>query len=248
MVIRKRAKRMGRREITKLLKGIPEAIAGRGEYKVKYIRTRFFANFANHFFTKLSEAYEAKSEGGTDEFGNSWKPISERTKIYRRLTRQERRQFGVGSNKGRGLLTLQEDREWKRTFAMYFHRFSYTMGEKAAKALAARLAWVRVKQMGAKTKKEMFKGRKATILVETGRLKKSFKPSSISTGYYRPNKDQIAVFQSSTITLGTKVPYASYVDKDRPLFPKPDQYQKWIDEGVQKAVDAILKEIVANIQ
>lgn len=248
VTIRKKAKKMGRREITKLLRAIPQALNGEGAYKARYIRSRFFAHLSNHFFTKLYQSFDDKSSGFADEFGNTWKPISERTKIYRKLTGEERRRYGLGANNGRGLLTMSEDREWRKIFARTFHILLNHMSAKEAKVQAAKVAWTHVKQMGARTKKETFKTRDATILVETGRLKASFAPSSIGAGIYKPNKDQIATFSGSKIEYGTKVPYASYVDKDRPLFPTPDQYSTWIQDGTNKAIIEILKELVENIE
>lgn len=239
---------MGRREIVKLLKAIPTAIDGTGEYKAKTLRTRFFAHFASYFFRRQHEAFKTKSEGWADEFGNTWKPISERTKIYRALSASEKRQYGVTNTKGRGLLTAEEDRRWKLYFARSFRQLSLWMGDKEAKSKAAKIAWAKLKEEGAKTKKEMFAGRKATILVRTGRLMKSFEPTSIGGGYYRPSKDQIAEYAGPSITLGTRVPYASHVNKDRPLFPEPSQYGSWVNEGVKIAITEIMKEIVENIE
>ena len=91
VTLRKKARKMGKREITKLLKAIPAAVAGEGTYKAKVIRTRFFAHVAHKFFTRQHEAFKTKSEGDADEFGNTWKPISEKTRIYRQLTTNERK-------------------------------------------------------------------------------------------------------------------------------------------------------------
>lgn len=239
---------MGKREVTKLLKAIPSAIAGESSYKAKTIRTRFFAHVARQFFFRQHEAFKQKSEGWADEFGNTWKPISERTRIYRQLTSEERKSFNVKSTRGRGLLTAEEDRKWRRYFARSFHLYSMWMSDKEAKSKAARHAWAKLKEEGARTKKETFKTRKGTILVNTGRLMKSFEPSSIGGGFYRPSKDQIAEYSGSKLTFGTKVPYASFVNKERPLFPQPEQYTSWVQEGVQLAIKELMTEFVANIE
>ena len=248
VTLRKKARRMGRREVTKLLQAIPKAIAGEGSYKAKTIRTRFFAHLANHFFRRQHEAFVTKSNGDPDEFGNVWKPISESTRIYRPLSAAEKKEYKVGRTSGRGLLTAEENKRWKRYFAQSFHQFSFWMSDKEAKSRAGTIAWAKLKEEGARVKKDLFRTRKGTILVRSGRLLKSFEPSSIDAGYYRPNKEQIAEYNGSQVTFGTKVPYASLVDKTRPLFPQSHQYARWVNEGVQKAVRDMMVEFVSNIQ
>lgn len=248
VTLRKKARKMGKREITKLLKAIPAAVAGESTYKAKTIRTRFFAHVARKFFFRQYEAFKTKSEGDADEFGNTWKPISEKTRIYRQLTSNERKEYKVGKTKGRGLLSAEEDRRWKRYFAKSFHLYSMWMDNKQAKSRAAKFAWAKLKEEGARTKKDLFKNRKGTILVNTGRLLKSFTPSEIGGGFYKPVKDQIALFEGSKITFGTKVPYASYVNKDRPILPSPDQCSKWVQEGVQDAMRELIIEFVENVE
>ena len=242
----RKVRQMGKREVTKLLSAIGPALAGTGTYKAAQIRGMFFSYFAAEIFNKWYQASQVKSDGMPDEFGNTWKPITEHTKIYRTLSSAEKRRFGVTKKLKRGLLTEEEDKVWKRVFASNYHHLSYWVGQKEAKSRAAKIAWTVVKEMGARTKKSAFRGRDARILYATGRLIESLRPSRTGSGYYRPNSDQIAEFNGTKIVIGTKVKYARLVSKVRPLMPP--QYKQWASEIAKKAITHIVQQTVENIR
>ena len=54
----------------------------------------FVGVIAQHLFSKLHESFMDKSAGGTDEFGNKWKELSDSTKA-RKLSSSSLRQAGV---------------------------------------------------------------------------------------------------------------------------------------------------------
>lgn len=54
----------------------------------------FWGTFTKTLFTKISESYETRSEGGTDDLGNRFEPLSRHTVAYRPIRRGEATQFG----------------------------------------------------------------------------------------------------------------------------------------------------------
>lgn len=62
-------------------------------------------------------------------------------------------------------------------------------------------------------------GSEATINIFTGRLINSFQPSPRTRGGYSPGRDQLANISPGKAELGSKVPYAKYVNAQRNLLP-----------------------------
>lgn len=65
-------------EIRRLIHNIPDILAGRAPDPQGF-RDAFWGAVAHHIFSKVSEAFLAKSNGGTDELGNSWDPLRKPT-------------------------------------------------------------------------------------------------------------------------------------------------------------------------
>lgn len=246
VVIHKRAKR-SKREVVRMLSAIGPALTGQSKYAARSIRSAFFAAASRSFFSNWYDASISKSDGVADEFGNQWKPISERTRIYRPLSSAERSTYRI-SKKGYslGLLTEKEHQEWKLIFARSFARLSLYMSDAEAKVRAGKMAWSVMKKKGARTKKATFRNRDGRILYISGRLLGSLRPSDIGGGYYRPNKDQKAEYVGAEITYGTKVPYAEKATKGRPLVP--EQYQVWVGRAVRKGIEETIKKVIGEIQ
>lgn len=240
----KRVKKWSRNQVERLIKSIPTALMGRPTPYAQMLRSMFFAHFANSFFTSWYDASVAKSDGVADEFGNNWKEITNHTKIYRQLNKEERKKFKAKGT--RGLLSASEDKLWRIIFMRKWTQFASFMNDKEAKKRAAQIAWTVVKSQGAKTKLREYSNREARILHVTGRLIQSLRPSSIGGGFYRPNKDQIAEFNGNVIRLGTSVPYATKVNVERPLVPP--QHIVWVNRASKQAIEKIIEQLLEEMK
>jgi len=72
---------------------------------------------------------------------------------------------------------------------------------------------------------------------DTEALFKSLAMGIISGNEYVPREDQIAKLSGDTVTLGTKVEYAPYVNDRRVLIP--DNIRPWVRESLAIAFDRI---------
>lgn len=120
----------------------------------------------------------------------------------------------------------------------------------AASGIAAGAAWTFVKDhMDATTLIDSCRDVKVPLLQRTKRLIQSLEPAPLMPdGSYRPiNRDQVATngagagltasVPNSSLTIGTRVPYAEYVDQDRPLWPR--HLGVWMDRAVDAGRDAV---------
>lgn len=227
---------MTRQQLTGELRNLPAYLSGR-LYDSRGLAKTFRAEFAYHLFNKISRSFFAKSSGGSDEFGNRWKPLKPAT-IVQRASRH------LPKTGRRGLLSVQQEKLWKRVFAQNFARLAPRMGEKAAKQHAAKMAWGVAKSKGAKTLKERFAGARALINWVSGRLKKSLMPGRRSAGGYQPpSAEQVYEEYHGFLLLGTAVPYAPHVHRRRRLWPSVNQMGPWITEASQKAMGAVIRRL-----
>lgn len=144
--------------------------------------------------SKIQQAFLVKSRGGTDECGIKWPPLKRETIAQRRTTAAERKQLDIGGRRLRGLLTPDQDRQWRGIYAGRLRK-----GDTPAEA--ATLAWGVLKKQGAKTKLEVLGGRQVDILRDTGLMFKSLSPGVAD----RPSGAQFQVFEMKPgeITVGT---------------------------------------------
>lgn len=186
----------------------------------------------------IKSAYVVKADGGTDEMGIRWRPLSREYLAYgRRFGRGEqaslKRAAGLGSGHRlapggkKGLLTSSQLREWRKIYSSFLMRFMVSEGEAEAKSHAAAIAWTILKKRGARTKLEVFGTRKAQILRDTGVLLNSLSPGLLSgageSASYSPpggaGGDQIFDTRPGEVIVGTNVIYAGPHQKTRPFLP-----------------------------
>jgi hypothetical protein len=199
--------------------------------------TNFPDQVIYELYTRIWRAYEDKSQGRADDLGNSWKPLS-LTTIRNRLNQDHSGRFPFSTNKGkRPSLSSKHDRQWKAVYAKEVARLAPLIGLAEAKPKAAQLAWGVVKSRGAKTTPqllEQYRG-KVHILVDTGRLQKSFAPGVVtSAGYVPPNADQKYEVRNYEYVIGSNVPYYNDVAVVRPIIP--NNHSKWVEESIREAI------------
>ena len=182
-----------------IIKSIPGVIAGRERDQFK-LHNKFWGAVALSMYQSLNKAFDDKSQGGQDDLGNSWDDITERTKAYsrpifpgdvpRRMRLNERRTDTIG------LLSPAEYKRWRYIFAIIFNKDKDKLGNKEAKARAARVAWDILKKAGAQTKIDVLGSRDLLILRNADRLYRSFLSGKLSTHSYRIfNKDQVYIVE-----------------------------------------------------
>jgi hypothetical protein len=114
-----------------------------------------------------------------------------------------------------------------------------------AASLAAKVAWTKLKQMGAQTKKDTLGNRKVYIMRDTERLMNSLEPSSASPYGYRPRKEQLFKVNANTISIGSLVPYERYHRNTRPVLP--DNITPWVQQAGEVAMNAVMDHIYHNV-
>lgn len=226
------------RKQEQIIRDLPAILSGRkaDQYRLFSI---FWSHVARSFLQSVYTAYEAKSLGGSDELGNRWKPLSPKTIAMRPITKEDRAQFGIGRLSGRGLLSSRENRRWKGIYASVFRRTKEELGEREASALAAKTAWGILKAQGARLRTEVLGSRNVLIMRLTQRLFRSLRPTTQIP--YRPRADQIYDARNGSFQIGTSVPYAVDVAKDRPIFPA--HMEPWIQKAIDSGIQAVLNRI-----
>lgn len=192
--------------------------------------------------SKIQQSFVVKSRGGSDETG-SWPPLKRSTIAARRIGAGDLSAIGVkGSkipkNRRRGLLTPGEDIKWRQIFASRLAQLrARGIGEEAAKARAAQIAWAVLKASGAKTKLEVLGGRKVDIGRDTNALFRSLTP-----GIESP--DQICDVGPGNITVGSNVPYAGHFHRYRKLWPEelPDSWNEALTTAIARGLLQALAE------
>ena len=123
---------------------------------------------------RIKQAFIVKARGGTDEAGDSWKPLSPKTIAYSK-TRQRGRGGRTRTEKKRdafpsqALNKKQQDRWWE----VYRRNLARFKGDKRHAAAAA---WLVLKAEGAQTLLDKYGGRQVEILRDTGLLFNSLSP------------------------------------------------------------------------
>ena len=231
-----------RKRIRDTIRSIPLIISGR-EKDPFNLHNKFWGIVTLSMFESISESFNVKSLGLTDDLGNDWHDISVQTKAYGRPA--QKGDLSLGQKRATkdsttiGLLTPNQYKQWKKIFGRIFHKNKMKIGAAKAKELAGKIAWAELKKTGANTKIDLLGNRNLLILRNTDKLFRSFLPGKLTSNSYRKyNKDQIYRVEKGAVTLGSQVDYASDVFEDRPIFPK--DISPWVREASKAAVKAII--------
>ena len=85
------------------------------------------------------------------------------------------------------------------------------------------------------------------ILRDTNRLYESFRPGSVvHDQYIPPNSDQQVEITQRSITIGSRVPYATQPTQDRPIFT--EEMRPWIDESIEETIDILLNGLEQDLK
>lgn len=191
--------RLTRREAWTILQRLPQVVAGRtrggagGLVRVLQVRLGLAT------FRFIRHAFVTKADGGTDQAGDRWLPLSPQT-VHRRArkgTQNRPKQAGAGR--------LKKERE--RWWTLY----RAAKGRYKDDASARCFAYLASKNYGAKTLDKGRGGALSRILVDTGQLLKSLTPPMPpEAAAFEPPRVKYQVFrlQRNAVVLGTSRPYA----------------------------------------
>ena len=209
---------------------------------------RYWSAFAHSMFSDIYRAFLIKSEGGTDELGDSWEDLKPETKAYNRpdarvgLQLHDNRAVRHPELKVRPTLDPTANKRWAGFWLSNFKWWSLnkTGKNEYSKRLSAKFAWGYFKAHGYPTLLGLTSDLTIPILDKTGVLKRSLFPAPLSAGVYFPiDPNQIYRYSGGRLTIGTKVPYAEYVDMRRKLWP--EDTSAWEARAATQARNAIFE-------
>lgn len=238
-------------KLVELIRHLPAILSGRVS-DVAGIANGFRSRIGYSILSLIAPNFNELGRGMTGADGDKWPLLSKAYLAYgRRFGKGEqaelKKQAGIGKGHSfapgnkKGLLTADQLKLWRRTYADRLAWYTMRMPDNKAKARAAAIAWIVVKAAGAKTKLEVYGNRQVQILVDTGRLRGSLQPGWIQeTGpnaeYQKPSgiggQDQTFTSLPGEVIVGTNVSYGEYhhegkrVPKRR-LWPKEFPSDWW---------------------
>ena len=237
----------GRHAAVRLIRALIASLTG--ETRTEAAKAVFIA-IGMSVLSDIHADFIVKARGGVGADGVQWPRLSRKTLAYsRRFGPGERADLkrGAGLGKGHrhapggndGLLSAAQLKEWRGIFASRLALYAATMPLSAAKSKAAAVAWIIMKQKGAKTKLEVFGDREHEVLRDTGVLANSLSVGTFSgTTYTRPGVDggdqQIFDLLENGVIVGTNVIYARSHHEGlnglpkRPIVPEGELPTQWV--------------------
>lgn len=217
--------------IESLIRRLPAMLAGRVADE-HGIAAGFRSRIGWAIFSLVLPNFNELGRGQPGADGSTWKPLSPAYLAYQRpiTGRKPPHAGGLAPGGKDGFLTPELLKLWNRTYADRFAFYVMREPDDEAKAHAAAIAWIVVKQAGGKTKlKELGEGRKAGVdhqmLVDTGLLRRSISHGEVvengPTAEYRPaDGEQVFESQPSQLVVGSRVKYAAACHSRRRLWPE----------------------------
>ena len=239
--------------VERVFKNIPRYIDGslNDTHKIGGV---FWTTLTRCMFNKLHYSYKVRSEGGSDDLGNTFEPLKRSTVAQRPIGRNNLKGLGLTKSQSgtafkdrkRGLLTPEQDKEWRKKYGRTLSQLVRKMSLTKAKKIAAATAWNYVKEeLGAQTKLERLGDRDVLIMRVTDRIFNSLEPTQGSETSYRPRRDQIAERVGNKLEIGTAVEYAKFHDQTRPVIP--DGIERWVDQCFDYAIQTVHEYIVDEV-
>lgn len=249
-------------QIIALFRSLPAILAGKLP-DTHGIAAGFKARIGYAMYSLIAPNFNDLGRGIAGADGDKWAYLSKEYLAYsRRFGDGEKTQlkkdagvsqsgkYGVGG-KG-GLLTPDQVKLWRKTFARTLAQLIMKMPDSKAKARAAAVAWIVVKKAGGRTKIETYGSRKVQMLVDTGYLRGSLQPGTLiedgpSAVYVQPpgkgGLAQIYRTEPSRVVLGSRDFKAKYHHlgrgrRRRRLWPERFP-QAWWDQILGVAVSGL---------
>lgn len=196
---------------------------------------QFRSQLVFEYLTLVQEAYDIKSDGGTDQFGDKWEPLKPATIAARPISPTDRKRYKLGTVKRtRGLLTPGQDKRWRGIYYSKFKKLVETLPIDEAKTKAAEYAWAVLKGQGAITRIGTLADRDVPIMKDTLQLYDACCPGRMNGEEYQPPKNQLVEITQRTIRIYIDVPYAADAMLVRPVFLP----EKGIGIAIEKALES----------
>lgn len=215
------------------------------------VAERFWSAVAYSLFESIFTAFLTKSRHEVDELGQGWKDLDPKTKAYSRpdarstLILYDNRAVLHPGLKVRPTLPPGINKQWGgRWLGLYMNVF----GENAdGKEAAAGSTWDYFKAKGYPTLIGLTRDMKLPILNRTGKLQQSLFPAPLVGGYYIPlDQNQIYRISGNKLTIGTKRPGVTAIDKERPLWPQDTS--KWRARALEAGRSALYDHLPILLQ
>jgi hypothetical protein len=228
--------RLSRRRVLTIIRKAIDAVTGQGPQSapVRALQVRVGLTVLN----KIREAFIQKAQGGADDSGLTWPPLSPFTIAYKRRHREIGRRGQVtnrwlprssqrASYAPSYALTPQQRDQWWR---LYYNGLHKGMG----RSHSAAAAWLIVKADGARTLMDLYGNAQVEILRDTGALLRSLTPGGVPDGEATsPPRTRLQIFrlERGQIVLGTERPWAETHHQGVPgripqrrLWPEPSAW------------------------
>lgn len=178
-----------RLEVVNLIRRLPGILTGRVPDE-HGIAAGFRARVGYAIFSLIAPNFNDLGRGMVGADGTKWPKLSPEYLAYaRRFGPGEqamlKKTAGLGKQhrfapaEKKGLLTTEQLKLWRRTYARALASLIMQQSEADATAHAAAIAWVVVKKAGAKTKLDVYGNREVQMLVDTGVMRGSLQPGTL---------------------------------------------------------------------
>lgn len=193
---------------------------------------------------RIQRAFARKSQGGSDEAGQSWKPLSSRTIAHR--ARRTRAASGRSAHPSQALTPKQQEK-WRAIFRSQLKKFPGDLSS------AAKVAWVILKKEGAHTLLDKYGTQKIDILRDTGELMESLTPRSGSArAIFRVLPGQVELGTSRPHALAHHLGVPKINLPQRRLWPPIDRFPDswWYDilSEIQSGVVELTLQVVREVE
>src|SRR5512138_3448348 len=140
-------------EIEGFMRRLPAILSGRVPDE-RGVAQGFRARLAWALYSLIAPAFNVKGRGQRDDAGEVWNPLSPAYLAYSRPITGRNRPIAGGLAPGGkdGMLTPEQYKLWRRTFADRYQWFMMREPDDVAREHAAAIAWIIVKERGGKTK------------------------------------------------------------------------------------------------
>jgi hypothetical protein len=194
------------------------------------------AKLTHEIMRRVNDAFFTKSDAGTDDLGNKWKPLAPTTIKYKPPTPIEKGTYRLRGSLSTGLLNPSQRAEFYRIYSEELTKLSkieffdrLAMGIEDPKKEATKRAWRAIKSQDPPETT-------TNINIRTGALVASTAPGQVyNHRYYAPKFQQVTI--ATGINIKLTLPYASAVDAVRPVIP--DNVVAWILEAHEQVIPEV---------
>lgn len=204
------------------------------------LREESFFMMAESFFTSAHTSYLVKSHGRADEFGDSWRPLSQERideKLGKSIFPGIPGEVSPSVTGGTAFIPDASRRqEWTdRRDTFIAQMISSGMTPADARTKANDLTW------GSNLAKAG-----VPINIDTGLLVNSLAPGA--GGNRSVRQGQVRQQIGTTMLFGTDVDYAAHVHADRPILPTADKMVVWVRRGLGIVTNLVKNEIAERLR